>query len=342
MAYHCLQTASRHRGDGRVDRRRFIAAVASGLVVVRPIAGAQPAAKVYRVGFLLGASRESVESLFGAFHDGMRDLGYVDGRNVVYEQRYAAGKMERLPNLATELVRLRPDAIVTGSSIHVAAVKHATSTIPVVMVFTADPVGAGFVESLAHPGGNITGLSADASPELWAKYLTLLKEVVPKLTRVGVMGQVSAQVEFTQIATAARKLDIALEVADLRQPSDFDEQFVGLMHRKAEALVVVVSPLTYLLKERIAEAALKNRLPTISNANQYAQAGLLMSYGPPLLDLYRQAATYVDKILRGTPPADLPVEQPSKFELVINLKTSKALNLAIPPSLLARADEIIR
>jgi len=325
-----------------MDRRRFISALPGGVFAARSIAEAQPVARVYRVGFLLGSSRESVATLFDALRDGLRDLGYVEGRNVVLEQRYAAGQTDRLPGLAAELVRSRPDVIVTGSSIHVAAVKHATTTIPVVMVFTADPVGAGFVGSLAHPGGNITGLSADASPELWAKYLTLLRDIVPGLSRVGVMGQTSAQVEFAQLEAASRKLDIALEVVDLRAPENFDDAFAGMMRKRVAALIVVVSPLTYFLKERIAETALKFRLPTISNADQYAQAGLLMSYGPSLVELYRRAATFVDKILHGASPADLPVEQPTKFELVINLRTARGLGVAIPQPMLLRADQTIQ
>jgi len=325
-----------------MDRRTFVGAFAGGLVLARSLAEAQSAERVYRVGFLLGATRESVASLFNALHEGMRDLGYVDGRNVVYEQRYGAGRMERLPELAAELVRLRVDVIVTGSTIHVQAAQHATSTIPIVMVFTADPVGSGFVASLARPGGNITGLSADASPELWAKYLTFLKEIVPRLSRVGVLGQVSTQVGFSELETASRRMDLALDVADIRKPEDFDGAFAALVNKRVGAVVVVIGPLTYLLKERIAEAALKYRLPAMANADQYAQAGLLMSYGPSLQELYHRAATYVDKVLHGTSPAVLPVEQPSKFELIINLKTAKALNLTLPQSLLMRADDVIQ
>jgi putative tryptophan/tyrosine transport system substrate-binding protein len=325
-----------------MDRRSFARAFAGGLVIARSVAWAQPATKVYRIGFFLGATGKSVASLFGALREGLRDLGYVEGRNVVFELRYADGHMDRLPEIAAELVRLRVDVIVTGSSIHVAAARQATKTIPVVMVFTADPVQAGFVASLARPGGNVTGLSADASSELWSKYLTILKEIVPKLSRVGVLGQVDAQVEFAELDAAAGKLDIALEMADMRSPSDLDGAFSTMINKRVGAVLVVVSPLTYLVKESIAELAIKHRLPTISNANQYAEAGLLMSYGPRLEDLYRQAATYVDKILRGAKPADLPVEQPSKFELTINLKTAKALGLTMPQSLLLRAEDVIQ
>src|SRR5258706_3806267 len=325
-----------------MDRRRFVGAVAGGLVIAQSIAGAQSTARVYRIGFFLGASGESVASLFGALSEGLRDLGYVEGRNVVFERRYADGHMDRLPEIAAELVRLKVDVIVTGSSIHVAAARQATKTIPIVMVFTADPVQAGFVTSLARPGGNVTGLSADASGELWSKYLGILKEIAPKLSRVGVLGQVKTQVEFAELDAASRRLDIALEVVDMRSPSDLNGAFSTMISKRVGALLVVVSPLTYLLKESIAELAIKHRLPTISNANQYAEPGLLMSYGPKLKDLYRQAATYVGKILRGAKPAALPVPQPSKLELAINLKTAKALGLTIPQSLLLRAEEVIQ
>jgi len=325
-----------------MDRRRFVGACAGSLAIAAILARAQPAAKVYRVGFLLGATADSVASLFDALVEGLRELGYIQGRNVVFERRYGNGQMERLPDLAAELVRSKVDVIVTGTNIHVAAVRKATSTIPIVFIFAADPVGSGFVASLARPGGNATGLSADASPELWPKYLTMLKEIVPKLSRVGVMGQVSTQVGFSELQDASRKLDVALDVADIRGADDFDQAFAALINKKIGALLVIIGPLTYLLKERIAEAALKYRLPTISNANQYAQAGLLLSYGPDLTDLYRRAATYVDKVLHGAKPADLPVEQPSKYELAINLKTARALGITMPQSLLMRAEEVIQ
>ena len=250
-----------------MDRRTFARAFVGALVIARSVAFAQPAAKVYRVGFFLGATSESVASLFDALKEGLRDLGYVEGRNVIFERRYADGHMDRLPDIAAELVRLRVDVIVTGSSIHVAAARQATRTIPIVMVVTADPVQAGFVTSLARPGGNVTGLSADASRDLWIKYLANLKEIVPKLSRVGVLGQVKTHVEFAELEAASRKLDIALEVADMQSPGDLDGAFSAMIGKRVGALLVVVSPLTYLLKESIAEMAIKYRLPTISNAN---------------------------------------------------------------------------
>jgi len=325
-----------------MDRRRFVSTLACGLAATPSHAEAQSNAKMYRVGFLLGATGESVASLFHALQDRLRELGYIEGRNVVFVQRYADGRMERLPDLAAELVRLRVDVIVTGTNLHVAAVRHATETIPIVTVFAADPVGAGFVASLARPGGNVTGLTADASPDLWGKYLSLLTEVVPRLSRVGVLGQVASQVGFAELEAVSQNLGVALEVADLRRPEDIDRAFATMISQRVEALLVVVGPLTYLLREEIADAALKHQLPAMTNASQYAQAGLLMSYGPNVEDLYRHAATYVDKILRGASPADLPVEQPTKFELVLNLKTAKALGLTFPQALLATADEVIQ
>jgi putative ABC transport system substrate-binding protein len=324
-----------------MHRRKFVGALACGLAISRSHAEAQTVPKMSRVGFLLGATGESVLSLFHALKEGLRELGYVEGRNIAFVQRYGDGKMERLPDLAAELVRLKVDVIVTGTNLHVAAARHATATIPIVMVFAADPVSAGFVVSLARPGGNITGLSADASPDLWAKYLGMLREVVPQLSRVGVLGQVSSQVGFGELEAASRNLSVALEVADLRRPEDIDGAFATMINKRVEALLVVVGPLTYLLRQEIADAALEHRLPAMTNARQFAQAGLLMSYGPDIDDLYRRAAIWVDKILNGVMPADLPVEQPTKFELVINLKTAKALGLDVPFHFQQLANEVI-
>jgi len=324
-----------------MNRRRFGGVLGASLVVARSIAEAQPAPKMHRIGFLLGASGPSVASLFRALQEGLRDLGYVDGRNIIFVQRYGDGKMERLPDLAAELVRLDVDVIVTGTNLHVAAVRQATTKIPIVMVFAADPVGSGFIASLARPGGNVTGLSADAGPELWAKYLALLREVVPKLSRVGVLGQVASKVGFSELQGAAQNQNIGLEVADLQRPEDIDAAFAGLVGKRVDALLLVVGPLTYLLRKEIADRALKHRLPAMTNATQFSEAGLLMSYGPNLVDLYRRAAIYVDKIFRGAKPADLPVEQPIKFDFVINLKTAKALGVDVPLQLQQLAHEVI-
>jgi len=325
-----------------MDRRRFVSACAGSLVITPSIVKAQPAGKVYRVGFLLGATEESVVSLFRALKEGLQELGYIEGRNLVLDRRYGDGKMERLPDLAGELVRAKVEVIVTGTNIHVAAARRVTSTIPIVLVFADDPVRAGFVASLARPGSNVTGLSADASSELWGKYLSMLKELVPKLSRVGVLGQMSSNVGFAELAAASRKLDVALDVGDLRTAEDLDGAFDAMNRKHVGAVLVIVGPLTYLLRQRISELALKFHLPAITNVNQFTQVGLLMSYGPNLPDLYRRAASYVDKILRGATAADLPVEQPSKFELTINLKTARSLGVVIPNSLLLTAAEVIQ
>jgi len=282
-----------------------------------------------------------VASLFHALKEGLRERGYVEGRNIDFVQRYADGRMERLPDLAAELVRLKVDVIVTGSNLHVIAARRATSTIPIVFVYAADPIGAGFVASLARPGGNITGLASDASHGQWAKFVSLLTEVVPNLSRVGVIGRVSTRVEFAELDAVSRMLNVSFEVADLQHPEDLDSAFETIVNKRVEALLIVGSPLVYFLRQRIADAALKHRLPAIINVSQFVQAGLLMSYGPNLEDQYRRAAVYVDKILNGALPADLPVEQPTKFELVINLKTAKALGVSIPVALLATANEVI-
>ena len=324
-----------------MERRRFVGAVAGGLILGQSVAGAQSAAKIHRVGFLLGATAESVASLYDSLNDGLRDRGYVQGRNLILEARYGGGRMERLPDLAAELVRLRVEVIVTGTRIHVAAVRSVTKTVPTVMVFTSDPVAAGFVESLAHPGGNVTGLSGDASPELWTKYLALLKEAAPRLSRVGALGQVAAKTGFAELDVASRKLGIAMEIADLKAPEDLDGAFAAMVSKRVDGVVVIVGPLTYQLRKPIGDLALKYRLPTICTLSEYARAGALMTYGPNLNDLYVRAASYVDKILRGEKPEDLPVEQPSRFELTVNMQTAKALGVNMPHSLELLAAEVI-
>jgi len=333
-------TAASSTSGAGMKRREFIGLVSSA-AAAWPLSARAQQPKVYRVGFLLGATGESVASLFHALKEGLRERGYVEGRNIAFEQRYADGRMERLPDLAAELVRLDVDVIVTGTNVHVAAVLHATTTIPIVMVFAADPVGSGFIASLARPGGNVTGLSADAGPELWTKYLALLREIVPKLSRVGVLGQVASKVGFSELQRAGQNLNIGLEVADLQRPEDIDAAFATLVGKRVDALLLVVGPLTYLLRKEIADRALKYHLPAMANATQFSEAGLLMSYGPNLEDLYRRAAIYVDKIFRGAMPADLPVEQPIKFDFIINLKTAKALGVDVSLQLQQLADEVI-
>ena len=325
-----------------MDRRTFISVFAGGLVTAHSVAESQPAAKIHRVGILLGGTGEEAAPLLRALADGLSDLGYVDGRNLMFEGRYAGVRMERLPDLAAELVRLRVDVIVTGSNPYVAAAQRATATIPIVIVASADPVGAGFVASLARPGGNITGLTVDASPEMFAKNLGLLTELVPRLSRVGVLRQADREAGgFAELEATARRLNVALDVVDIRSVDELAGAFATMTGKRVGA-VIIAGPVFYLRRQQVADLALKHRLPAIHVLKEYAQAGLLMTYGPNLVDLYRRAASYVAKILSGVKPAELPVAQPAKFDLVINLKTAKALGLTIPQSVLLRADEVIQ
>jgi len=324
-----------------MDRRdTVLALLAHGAA---PLAAeAQQAGKVSRVGVLLGATSESTEPLLRALTEGLRDLGYVEERDFVFERRYADGRLERLPELAAELVRLRADVIVTGSNVHVAAARRATATIPIVFVGAANPVGVGFITSLGRPGGNITGLTSDASREIQAKNLTLLKEMIPSLSRVALLGEVMSQDGFAALEAAARQLNLTLEIVDSHGHKDLENAFTVMVSKHVGAVIIGGGPLAYQHRQQIADLALKHRLPAIHVLNEYPRAGLLMSYGPDLVGLYRRAANYVVKILRGAKPGVLPVEQPTKLELVINLKTAKALGLAIPQSLLLRADEVIQ
>jgi putative tryptophan/tyrosine transport system substrate-binding protein len=325
-----------------MDRRGFVGALAGGFVVASSVNDAQPATKVYRIGFLALATAESAVGIFRALKDGLRDLGYVDGRNIVLEPRYGDGRQERLPELASELVRLRADVIVAGTNPAVAAAKRATTTIPIVMASVADPVGAGFIANLARPGGNITGVTIDASAEILGKNLGLLVEIVPRLSRVGVLRQLPYASGFAELEAAARKLNVELYVVDIRSPDDIEGAFLAMAAKKVGAVVILAGAFAFARRQRVAELALKHRLPAIHLLREYVDAGLLMSNGPNLPDIFRRAATYVDKILKGTKPAELPVEQPTKFELVINLKTANALGVTIPQPLLLRADEVIQ
>jgi len=325
-----------------MDRRMFVVVFAGSVLHVARVAYGQPAVRVYRIGFLTAGSAEQTAPLFRALDEGLRDLGYIEGRNIAFERRYADGRMERLPDLAAELVRLRVDVIVSGSNPITAAAKRATTTIPIVMISVLDPVGSGFVASLARPGGNITGVSIDASAEIHAKFLGLLAEIVPGLSRVGVLRQADyGSFGFAQLEAAARKRNVALDVVEIRSLDQLEGAFATMAGKRVGA-VVVVGSLFYLRRQQLADLALKHRLPAIHAVKDYAQVGLLLTYGPNLQELYRQAAGYVARILRGATPADLPVEQPTKFELVINLRTAKALGLTIPQSLLLRADEVIQ
>jgi putative tryptophan/tyrosine transport system substrate-binding protein len=309
------------------------------------VAEAQQLTKIPRVGYLSvispstsGPSREE------AFRQGLRELGYVEGKNIVIEYRHAEGKRDRLSALAAELVRLKVDVIVTGGPASTRPAKEATSTIPIVMTQDNDPVGNGFVASLARPGGNITGL-ATLAPEIGGKRLELLKEIVPELSRVAVLGTStspgSAQ-QLKQTERAAGALAVKLQYLDVLDPKDIETAFRAASKGRAEAVLMLTSSILNSQRAQLADLAVKNRLPAIYAQPEYVEAGGLMTYGVNLTDLYRRAATYVDKILKGTKPADLPVEQPTKFELIINLKTAKQIGLTIPPNVLYRADRVIR
>jgi putative tryptophan/tyrosine transport system substrate-binding protein len=329
-----------------MKRRTFMAMLTGGIVVVPLAAEAQQAAKVARIGWLWAYLAANLH-LREAFLQGLRDLGYVEGRNVVIEYRSAEGKLEQLPALAAELVALKVDVIVAPTTLAALAAKQATKTIPIVFTVAADPVTDGLVTSLARPGGNVTGFSFFA-PELVGKCLELLKQSVPGVSRVAVLWHPGGFPERTEkdilkeAEVAARALGVRLQLVEARGPKDFDRAFLDMTKARAGALTVLTTPMLLGERRRLVDLAAKNRLPAVYPRREFVDAGGLMAYGPSGLDLFRRAATYVDKILKGAKPGDLPVEQPTKFELVINLKTAKALGLTIPPPLLGRADEVIR
>jgi putative ABC transport system substrate-binding protein len=324
-----------------ITRRVFVGTLAGGIVVAPFAAEAQQAAKIARIGYLVGGSGPVDQT----FLQGLRDLGYVEGRNLVIEYRSAEGKSERLPALAAELVALKVDVIVAPSTVAALAAKQATSTLPIVSV--AIPLTSGLVTSLARPGGNVTGL-AFFSPELVGKCLEQLKQAVPGVSRVAALWQPGGQGERTEkdmlkgADVAARALGVRLQYVEARGPENFDGAFSEMTRARAGALTVLPFNMFFNERRRLVDLATKNRLPVVYPWREFVDAGGLLSYGLNVADLFRRAATYVDKILKGAKPGDLPVEQPTKFELVINLKTAKALGLTIPPSVLGRADEVIQ
>src|SRR2546427_11099593 len=315
--------------------------LALALALAPLVAEAQPAEKLARIGYL---SLVSAADTPKALLQGLRELGYVEGQNLVIEYRYAEGKAERLPDLAAELVSLKVDIIVAGGTPPPLAAKRATTTIPIVMTSAGDPVGSGLVASLAKPGGNVTGLST-FTRDLAAKRLQLLKEVVPVISRVAVLWNAAnpyAVLNMRETEAAAQTLGVQVQSLEVRGPDDFENALPAAIRGRAGALIVVDDPLTFAYRMRIADFAARNRLPAMYGFREFAEAGGLTAFGANLADLYRRAATYVDKILKGAKPADLPVEQPTKFELVINMKIANALGLTIPQSVLVRADEIIQ
>jgi putative ABC transport system substrate-binding protein len=327
-----------------IDRRTFLAGTGAMLLAEPLGVEAQQGGKVRRIGYLDQGSAAGNRPYFEAFRQGLRDLGWLEGQNIAIEARFAEGKTDQLPMLAAELVRLKVDLIVTSSTPAALAAKQATTTIPIVIGFTADPVGSGIVASLARPGGNITGWTHQGL-ELRAKYLDLLKEAVPKATRFGVLWNPANQVHkstLKYIEASAQKLKVELQLVGVQDPKEFESTFTALVGKRVEALVVFPDGMFLAQTPLIIALAGRSRLPAMYGVREYAEAGGLMAYGANLSDMHRLGASFVDKILKGARPGNLPVEQPTKFELVINLKTAKALGLTIPPSLLGRADEVIQ
>jgi len=305
---------------------------------------AQQAKKMPRIGYLGANFPTTNPARIEAFRQGLRDLGYVEGKNIVIEWRYAEGKLERVPALAAELVRLKVDVIVTAGAPATRPAKEATSTIPIVMAQDSDPVGNGFVASLARPGGNITGL-ATLAPEISGKQLELLKEIVPRLSRVAVLGtstQPGNAQSLRETELAARAFGVKLQYLDVVSSKDIETAFRAASKGRADVVLVLGGAVLNSHRTQIADLAAKNRLPAVHGQPEFMDAGGLMFYGASITEMFRRAATYVDKILKGAKPADLPVEQPTKFELVINLKTAKQIGLTIPPNVLARADKVIK
>jgi putative ABC transport system substrate-binding protein len=324
-----------------VNRRSFVGTLGLGLLAPPLAAKAQETGKVARIGLLGGSSPP--DPLVEAFKQGLRELGYVEGRNISIGYRWAEGREERLPGLAADLVRLKVDVIVASSQAAVTA-KQATTVIPIVMPIITDPVRLGLVASLPRPGGNATGF-ATQHDELPGKWMELVKETLPKVSRVAALFQPTYDggVQLKAAEAAARSLGVRLQALKVERPDDFATAFAEMQKHRAEALIVSSSGLFYVHRTRLLEFAAKHRLPTIYHRSEFVvSSGGLMSYGADLRDLFRRSATYVDKILKGAKPGDLPVQQPTKFELVINLKTAKALGLTLPQSLLQRADQIIQ
>ena len=324
------------------QRRKFL--LAAGALLTAPLAArAQPAGRIHRIGFLRRTAPEPAD--FEAFRQGLRELGYSETRNVVIEQRYAQGAAERLPALAAELIRLNPDVIVVDGTTTALAVKAATTSIPVVFVLASDPVSNGLVASLARPGGNLTGLTVSVGYELGGKRVELLKSAVPNLSRLAVLGNPTNSITAPFLRDAervARALGLEFRAFEASRPEDLENGYLAITKWSASALKTVNDAMFFSQRHRIVELAAKNRLPAIYPETEFVQAGGLMSYGPDFHYLFRRGASYVDKILKGAKPGELPVEQPAKFELVLNLKTAKKLGLNISRDFLARVDEVIQ
>ena len=332
------------RVERLISRRIFVAAVAGGLLSAPLAARAQPAGKLRRIGFLGNSTAALEANLVQPFRDGLRELGYVEGRDVAIEYRWAEGQYERLPALVAELIALKVEVLVTAGTPAALAVKRATTTIPLVMVAVGDPIGTGLVKSLARPGGNLTGLVSIA-PDLEGKRLELLSEIVPKLSSVAFLANPANPFHVTsekQARAAARSLHLKVEFFPVRAESEFDRAFLAIGSQRPGALVMLADRLFLHHRARIVEFAARNRLPTVYAYTELVEAGGLMSFGPSYPGMHRRAAYFVDRILKGAKPADLPMEQPANFELLINLKTARALGLVIPQPVLLRADDLIQ
>jgi len=331
-----------------MKRRAFLSVMAGGLLAAPLGAEGQPEGRTYRIGTLTTASQAEGARYIKTLEDGLRKLGWVEGRTLAFEHRYADLRPERFPDLAAELVRLKVDVIVVGSNPVIAAARRATTTLPIVTVFASRPVESGFAASFARPGGNVTGLTLDVTPETKGKRLQLLKEVAPGLSRVAVLGPAGGRTApagdpyWTATEDAARILGVTVQAVDVRGLSDFEGAFAAIARQRANGLYVWLHSTTITHRGRIVDFAHRNQLPAVYESREFADAGGLITYGVDNYDLYRRAATYVDKILKGAKPGDLPIEQPTKFEMIINLETAKVLGLTIPPSVLGRADEVIQ
>ena len=327
-----------------MDRRAFLLTALAGALAGPLAAGAQQAGKVQRIGYLLGTSPTVSSRPVETFRQGLRGLGWVEGENVVIEYRSSEGRYDRLPDLAADLVRLKVDVITAVGTAATAAAKNATRTIPIVMIGVGDPVGLGLIASLARPGGNVTGLSFSVGMETAGKGLELLKEALPKVRRVAVLtnpANPGQPLALKNVKAAARSLGMQLQLLEARGPDEFDGAFAAMAKERVGALLVVSEAMFNLHRVRLADLASRNKLPSMHGFREDAEAGALMSYGASLDAMVRHGALFVDKILKGAQPADLPVEQPTKFEFVINAKTAKTLGLTIPQSLLLRADQVI-
>ena len=325
------------------SRRKLIIALGAGALATPFASFAQQQGKVWRVGYLHPGSAALAPIRFEPLRQGLQALRYVEGQNLVLETRWGEGNSDRLRAMAAELVELKVDVVVTGGEAAAVAARNATTSIPIVMVDPGDPVRTKLVASLARPGGNVTGLSS-ATPDLAAKHLQLVKEAAPMVTRVGFIWNANAAAGALALAEtekAAAVLNVSLHPIEVRQANDLDEAVAAIAGGKGDAMIVFSDPLMFTHRQRLMEMAAQRRLVTVSGAREFAEAGALMSYGPSFPEMFHHAATYVDKILKGAKPADLPVEQPMKFEMVVNMKTAKALGLTMPQSILVRADKVI-